>query len=91
MSELDELTNQVTELKATMNTINDKINDLDATMITINDKLDKLLALFETQSTDSKKMIDHIDFIETVYEKVKHPFNYIMNAVSTSNYAITEE
>ena len=52
---------------------------------------DKLLALFETQSTDSKKMSDHIDFVETIYEKVKHPFNYIMNAVSTSNYAITEE
>jgi len=49
------------------------------------------LTLFESQSTDSKKMSDHIDFIETVYEKVKHPFNYIMNAVSTSNYAITEE
>ena len=91
MSELDELTNQVTELKATMNRINDKINDLDFIMNTINDKLYKLLQQFESQSTDSKKMSDHIDFIETVYEKVKHPFNYIMNAVSTSNYAITEE
>ena len=89
MSELTELTNQVSELKATMNTINDKINDLDATMITINDKLDKLLTLFESQNTDSKKMSDHIDFIETVYEKVKTPFNYIMNAVSTT-YAITD-
>ena len=91
MSELTELTNQVTELKATMNTINDKINDLDITMNTINEKLDKLLAQFESQSTDCKKMSDHIDFVETIYEKVKHPFNYIINAVSTSNYAITEE
>ncbi len=82
MSELAELTNQVYELT-------DQVDKLKAKMDTMNNKLDKLLAQFETQSTDCKKMSDHIDFVETIYEKVKHPFNYIMNAVSTT-YEITD-
>jgi hypothetical protein len=32
--------------------------------------------------TDCKKMVEHIEFVETVYEKVKYPFNYVMNNVS---------
>ena len=58
-----------------------QVNELKQISLEINAKLDKLLQLFETQSTDSKKMSQHIDFIETVYEKVKLPFNFIMNAV----------
>jgi len=27
-------------------------------------------------------MSDHIDFVEQVYENVKHPLNYVMNRVS---------
>ena len=47
----------------------------------INAKLYKLLKLFEIKTTDGKKMSQHIDFIESVYESVKLPFNFIMNAV----------
>ena len=94
MDEIDELKSQINELK---NTIMGEMADLKAEnkelknkIDTMNDKLDKLLELFEIQSTDCKKMSEHIDFVETVYERVKHPFNYIMNAVSPSSYAITE-
>ena len=59
-----------------------QVNELKQISLEINAKLDKLLQLFETQSTDSKKMSQHIDFIETVYENVKSPFNFIMNAVN---------
>ena len=45
----------------------------------INTKLDKILELLEK---DCKKMTDHIDFIETVYDTVKTPFNFIMSSVS---------
>ena len=82
MSELAKLTDEVYELTY-------QVNELKATIDIINDKLDKLLEQFAIQSTDCKKMSDHIDFVETVYEKVKTPFNYIMNAVSTS-YVITD-
>ena len=94
MDEIDDLKSQINELK---NTIMGEMADLKAEnkelknkIDTMNDKLDKLLELFEIQSTDCKKMSEHIDFVETVYERVKHPFYYIMNAVSPSSYAITE-
>jgi len=45
----------------------------------INNKLDKILQFVET---DSKKMNNHIDFIENVYNKVKYPFGYIMESVN---------
>ena len=45
----------------------------------IHKKLDKILELLEK---DCKKMTDHIDFVETVYDTIKTPFNYIMDTVS---------
>ena len=45
----------------------------------MNKKLDKILELMEN---DCKKMVDHIDFIEKVYDKVKSPFHFIMNRFS---------
>ena len=42
-------------------------------------KIDKLLELLEK---DCKKMTDHIDFIENVYDNVKSPFYYLMDKVN---------
>lgn len=36
------------------------------------------------ESKDSMiKMTNHIDFVENVYDRIKKPFNFIMNVVST--------
>jgi uncharacterized protein YaaN involved in tellurite resistance len=45
----------------------------------IEQKLDKILELLEK---DCKKMTDHIDFIENVYDNVKSPFYYLMDKVN---------
>ena len=45
----------------------------------VNKKLDRLLELMEK---DCKKMSDHINFIEKIYDNVKNPFHFIMNKVS---------
>jgi len=58
-----------------------QVNELKQITTEINAKLDKLMQLFEIQTTDCKKMSDHIDFVETIYESIKNPFNFIMNAV----------
>jgi hypothetical protein len=49
----------------------------------LEEKLDRILALMER---DCKKMRDHIDFVENVYDKVKAPFNYMMNSVNKLVY-----
>ena len=36
--------------------------------------------------SDCKKMREHIDFVENVYDNVKTPFNYVMNSVSSIIY-----
>lgn len=61
-----------------------EIAELRNLILDIDLKLDKLLQLFEAQTTDSKKMSQHIDFIETVYDSIKTPFNFIMRAVDTT-------
>ena len=48
-------------------------------------KIDRILELVET---DCKKMREHIDFVEDVYDKVKQPFNYVMDKV---NYIVYNE
>ena len=45
----------------------------------IEEKVDRILELLEK---DCKKMVDHIDFVETVYDSVKMPFYYVMDKVS---------
>jgi uncharacterized coiled-coil DUF342 family protein len=80
-SQVNELKSQVNELKSQVNELKSQVNDLKQISIEINAKLDKLLQLFEIQSANGQKMSKHIDFIENVYDSIKLPFNYIMNAV----------
>jgi len=49
-------------------------------LLEINEKLDRLLELHEK---DLKKMSNHIDFIEKIYDNVKAPFTFIMDSVKT--------
>jgi uncharacterized protein YaaN involved in tellurite resistance len=48
----------------------------------IEKKLDRILELLES---DCKKMRNHIDFVENIYDNIKSPFNYIMNSVNVMN------
>ena len=59
--------------------IYDKIVALECRCERIEQKLDKILELLEK---DCKKMTDHIDFIENVYDNVKSPFYYLMDKVN---------
>lgn len=56
-----------------------KLNELVAKLDEIDAKLNKIVAWIEKDGT---KMSDHIDFVENVYDKVKLPFNFIMENVS---------
>lgn len=58
---------------------NEEISNIKEELNAINKKLDKIL---EVLQTDCKKMADHIDFVEKVYDNVKSPFHFIMNKIS---------
>ena len=72
-SEISESENGFINLYNEFTTFKEKI-------IEIEKKMDRLLELVEN---DCKKMRDHIDFVEHVYDNVKTPFNYVMNSVSS--------
>lgn len=59
--------------------IHDKIT-LENRCERIEQKIDKILELLEK---DCKKMTDHIDFIENVYDNIKSPFYYLMDKVNS--------
>ena len=60
--------------------IHEKLVALETRYERIEHKLDKILELLEK---DCKKMTDHIDFIENVYDNVKSPFYYLMDKVNS--------
>jgi uncharacterized protein YaaN involved in tellurite resistance len=62
--------------------IKNEILKLENQFKTVETKIDKILELLEK---DCKKMSDHIDFVENVYDNVKMPFYYVMDKV---NYLI---
>jgi len=60
--------------------IDDKINALEDKIKAVDAKLDTILELL---NSDCAKMRNHIDFVESVYDNVKMPFNYIMDRANT--------
>ena len=59
--------------------IHEKLVALESRCERMEQKMDKILELLEK---DCKKMTDHIDFIENVYDNVKSPFYYLMDKVN---------
>lgn len=69
----------MTQINLNENDILEKIVILESRCERMEQKLDKILELLEK---DCKKMTDHIDFIENVYDNVKSPFYYLMDKVN---------
>ena len=51
----------------------------------INIKLDTIETRLSNLEHSTTKMASHIDFVENVYDCVKHPLNVITNYISPSN------
>ena len=62
-----------------------KLLDLEKQFKIMEKKMDRILEVLET---DCKKMSDHIDFVENVYDNVKMPFYYVMDKV---NYFVSND
>jgi cell shape-determining protein MreC len=70
--------------------IENEINEIKDEIITINSKIDILTKKMDNIITilnidikkNTEKMGDHIDFIERIYDNVKHPLGYLCNKIS---------
>jgi hypothetical protein len=60
-----------------------KIDDLEKKVIHLEKKIDELIYLIGNVKEDTGKMSNHIDFIDTVYTKVKMPLFWICDKISS--------
>lgn len=58
-----------------------KINLILEKLSSIESRLKNIESKFEDVKEDTKKMSDHINFVEGVYGNIKRPFHFIMNNV----------
>lgn len=83
------------DLKSDIN-LNVKIDKLNVKIDKLNVKVDEILHILKKDVTkNTKKMSEHIDFIENVYESVKSPLGFICNTVShyigSTKYSLTQK
>ncbi len=74
---LNKLATDMEEIKKLITILNDNVNNLQ-------DKVDHLdNKVHEEVLEECKKMGSHIDFVENVYDTVKHPLGYICKKIKT--------
>ena len=64
---------------AKINSIYKKTDSIENRLREIDDKLTQLIILMNDNKRDCEKMSTHIDFIDSVYEKLKAPIDYVCN------------
>ena len=88
---LDSIKKLLIILNNNLEKTNEKIDNLELKI----DKLNK--SVNEELYEECKKMGSHIDFVETVYDNVKHPLGYINNKIKSiigkedRTYSLTEK
>lgn len=79
------------KINKNLESIDKKLGDIEDRMTILENKVDGELI------KECKKMGSHIDFVETVYDNVKHPLGYINNKIKSiigkedSIYSLTEK
>ena len=66
--------------KEILNFILNKLESIENSQTKLEKKLDDVLA-------NTKRMEDHINFVENTYNKVKTPFHYLMDKVSLLSFS----
>jgi hypothetical protein len=63
--------------------MNDKIDELEKKIYDIEKKIDKILNILESNiAPNCSRMNSHISFIESVYNNIKSPMDYICNSIN---------
>ena len=99
MNKSTQTTDQTTDERLTR--IEDKLEAMTALLVKLNDNIEKINesidefseSLDEELIPECKKMSSHIDFVENVYDTVKHPLGYLCNKIkrltSNTRYTLT--
>ena len=79
---LDSAIDEITEIKTVLLHLTSNLDIVSQKLSDIDRKCDHLTEKFDGEVLkECKKMGSHIDFVETVYDNVKHPLTFICNKV----------
>lgn len=79
---MEKYIDDIENIKYTLHNINNTLILLTNKLNNIESKINNIEKNIETNVVDEcKKMGSHIDFVETVYENVKHPLGFINNKI----------
>ena len=87
---IDKLDKHMEAIKHLLITLNDKVESLEEKIENLSEKIDGEVL------EECKKMGSHIDFVENVYDNVKHPLGYICKKIkgltgsSSEQYTLTD-
>tara|TARA_B100001094_G_C18152011_1_gene784210 strand:- start:1005 stop:1259 length:255 start_codon:yes stop_codon:yes gene_type:complete len=71
--------------------IEQRLQDIDTQIKELHTKMDVILSLLKSDvSPNCNKMGNHIDFVEKVYENVKHPLNTVCNLFTSKKPSLTQ-
>ena len=59
-----------------------RLNRLEKKIDNIDQKLTDLIILMNNNKRDCEKMSTHIDFIDSVYDKLKAPIDFVCNIIN---------
>jgi hypothetical protein len=76
--------------------LNKNLEEINCKSDSINNKLDEIISILNKDITkNTKKMSDHIDFIENVYENVKSPLGFVCSRIKyyigTKKYTLSDK
>ena len=87
---IEKLDNHMEAIKHLLITLNEKVESLEEKIENLSEKIDGEVL------EECKKMGSHIDFVENVYDNVKHPLGYICKKIkgltgsSSEQYTLTD-
>lgn len=94
---LDKLDNHMEAIKHLLTNLNNTLENTTKKIQIMERKIDKLVEKIDGEVLEEcKKMGGHIDFVEEVYDNVKHPLGYICKKIgyltgpSEEQYTLTD-
>lgn len=79
---LDKLDNHMEAIKHLLTNLNNTLEDTTKNIEIMERKIDQLVEKIDGEVLEEcKKMGGHIDFVEEVYDNVKHPLGYICKKI----------
>ena len=84
---LESIYSRLDNIDSRLDNIDSRLDNIDSRVLNIETSFKHLDNTIKSNNKECEKMGNHIDFIENIYENVKHPLGYICNNVKyyTSN------